>query len=101
MNAEVFSAFNGKEAIELLEDDEIDSMDIILMDVMMPIMDGLDAITKIKADERFKHIPIIAITAKTMPEDKQSCFDAGANDYLPKPLNHKALINMLNAWLKK
>ncbi len=100
MEAEVFSAFNGKEAIELLKDDEVDAIDIILMDIMMPVMDGLKAMEEIKSDDNLKHIPIIAITAKTMPEDKQSCLDAGANDYLSKPLNHNALLSMLKAWLK-
>ena len=99
MGAEVFSAFNGKEAIEMLEDDE-NSMDIVLMDIMMPVMDGLDAIERIKADDRFKNIPIIAITAKNMPEDKQRCLDAGANDYLAKPLKYSALVNIFKAWLK-
>ncbi|MEA2100274.1 MAG: ATP-binding protein [Campylobacterota bacterium] len=98
MDAEVFSAFNGKEAIELLEDEH--EIDLILMDVMMPIMDGLTAMRNIKTNDKFKHIPIIAITAKTMPEDKQKCLDAGANDYLPKPLNHSAFTSMLKAWIK-
>jgi len=99
MGAEVFSAFNGKEAIEMLEEDE-EVMDIILMDLMMPVMDGLNAIEKIKADDRFKTIPIIAITAKNMPEDKQKCLDAGANDYLAKPLKYSVLVNIFKAWLK-
>ncbi len=98
MNAEVCSAFNGKEAIEVLVEEE--KIDMILMDIMMPIMDGLSAIKNIKADDRFKHIPIIAITAKTMPEDKQKCLDYGANDYLAKPLNHSALVSMIRAWIK-
>ena len=98
MDAEVFSAFNGKEAIEVLEDEQ--RIDLILMDIMMPIMDGLDAIENIKSNKKFKDIPIIAITAKTMPEDKQKCLDAGANDYLPKPLQHGAFVSMLKAWIK-
>ncbi|WP_324170560.1 response regulator [Sulfurimonas sp.] len=98
MNAEVFSAFNGKEAIEILVEEE--KIDMILMDIMMPIMDGLSAIKNIKADGKFKHIPIIAITAKTMPEDRNKCLDAGADDYLAKPLNHSALVSMIRAWIK-
>ncbi|RLA71576.1 MAG: hybrid sensor histidine kinase/response regulator, partial [Epsilonproteobacteria bacterium] len=98
MDAEVYSAFNGKEALELLEKE--DAIDLILMDIMMPVMDGLAAIESIKANKSFKEIPIIAITAKTMPEDKQKCLDAGANDYLAKPLEHGALISMLKAWIK-
>ena len=98
MDAEVYSAFNGKEAIELLESSE--KIDLILMDVMMPIMDGLTAIESIKQNDRFKNIPIIAITAKTMKEDKQKCLDAGANDYLQKPLHHGVFTSMLKAWIK-
>jgi two-component system chemotaxis sensor kinase CheA len=97
LGAETFSALNGEEAIALLNEEET-PMDIILMDVMMPIMDGLEAIRNIKQNDLFGHIPIIAITAKTMKEDKQACFEAGANDYLPKPINHNALIAMIQAW---
>ena len=99
MGADTFSALNGEEACRLLEE-ESEEIDIILMDIMMPVMDGLDAIKKIKKDDRYKHIPIIAITAKTMKEDKQRCFEAGANDYLAKPIEHNALISMLKAWSK-
>lgn len=97
MNAEVYSAFNGQEAIETLEREKID---LVLMDVMMPVMDGLRAIENIRSKSKFKNLPIIAITAKTMPQDKHDCLDAGASDYLPKPLNHNALILMLKAWIK-
>jgi len=98
MDAEVYSAFNGKEAIELLESS--DKIDLILMDIMMPIMDGLTAIENIKQNSKFKNIPIIAITAKTMKEDKQKCLDSGANDYIQKPLNHSLFTSMLKAWIK-
>jgi signal transduction histidine kinase/ActR/RegA family two-component response regulator len=98
MDAEVYSAFNGEEAIATLEENS--GIDLILMDIMMPTMDGLDAIKRIKADDKLKKIPIIAVTAKTMPEDKQTCLDAGADDYLPKPLEPNAFISMLKAWIK-
>ena len=98
MGAEVYSAFNGKEAIDLLEDGI--EVDLILMDIMMPVMDGLKAIESIKENDKFKEIPIIAITAKTMPEDKQKCLDAGANDYLAKPLVYSALLSTIKAWTK-
>jgi len=97
MNAEVYSAFNGQEAIDTLEDGE--PIDLILMDIMMPIMNGLESIKKIKSNPKFKDIPIIAVTAKTMPEDKQACLDAGADDYLTKPLDTSALLVALKAWL--
>lgn len=98
LGAETFSALHGSEAIHLLEEEK-SQMDVILMDIMMPVMDGLDAIKQIKSDERFKHIPIIAITAKTMKEDKKICFEAGANDYLAKPIDQNALLAMLKAWV--
>ena len=97
MEAEVYSAFNGQEAIEILESE--DTIDLILMDIMMPVMNGLKAIENIKSNDNFKDIPIIAITAKTMPEDKQKCLDSGADDYLAKPLQHSALISMIKAWI--
>lgn len=95
LGAETFSAMDGQEAIELLQKQKID---LILMDLMMPIMDGLKSIKIIKNDERFKHIPIIVLTAKTMQEDKDACFAAGADDYLPKPIDEDALVSMLKAW---
>ncbi len=96
LGAETYSALNGEEAFHILEDEN--SIDLILMDIMMPVMDGLKTIEKIRLDERFKNIPIIVITAKTMKEDKEACLRAGANDYLAKPIDHGALISMLKAW---
>ena len=98
MDGEVFSAFSGKEALEVLE--EGNKIDLILMDIMMPIMDGLEAIKDIKAKDKYKKIPIIAVTAKTMPQDKQACLDAGADDYLSKPINNSALVSTIRAWIK-
>ena len=97
LDGEVYSAFNGQEALEVLEKEDID---LILMDIMMPVMDGLKAIENIKAIPRYKNIPIIAITAKTMEQDKQDCLAAGANDYMPKPIEHDALLLMIKAWIQ-
>ena len=97
LNGEAYSAFNGKEALEVLEKENID---LVLMDIMMPVMDGLKSIKAIKSIDKFKEIPIIAITAKTMAKDKQDCFDAGASDYMAKPLDHDALLLMIKAWVK-
>ena len=99
MNGEVFTAFNGQEALEILDDEEGD-IDLILMDIMMPIMDGLQSIRKIKSIDSYKDIPIIAITAKTSPGDKEACLEAGANDYLSKPVDKDKLITMIKAWVK-
>lgn len=97
LGAETYSAMDGSEALNLLEEEKID---IILMDLMMPVMDGLEATKKIKNDERFKNIPIIIITAKTMQEDKELCYKAGADDYLSKPVDHNALVSMIKAWCR-
>ena len=99
LGAETFSALHGSEALELLKS-ETEKMDVILMDIMMPVMDGFETIKNIKNDERFKDIPIIAVTAKTMKEDKEACLQAGADDYLMKPIDQNALITMLKAWSK-
>jgi len=97
LGAETFSALNGQEAFDFLESTQED-IDAILMDIMMPVVDGLEAIRMIKSDDRFSAIPIIAVTAKTTKADKEACFEAGANDYLTKPINFDALIAILKAW---
>lgn len=96
--AETYSSLNGEEAFNLLEENS--NIDIILMDIMMPIMDGIETIKKVKTDERFKHIPIIVATAKTMQKDKELFLEAGADDYLPKPIDKNALISIIKAWVK-
>ena len=97
LGAETFSALNGQEAFAFLEENE-EPIDVILMDIMMPVVDGLEAIRRIKADDRFNAIPIIAVTAKNTKLDRENCFEAGANDYLPKPINFNALVSILKAW---
>jgi signal transduction histidine kinase/HAMP domain-containing protein len=97
LGAETFSALNGKEAYEFLELND-EKIDAVLMDIMMPVVDGLEAIRTIKADDRFNAIPIIAVTAKNTKADKEQCFEAGANDYLAKPINFDALVSILKAW---
>src|SRR5690606_19222082 len=82
---QIFVAYNGREAIEMLNNE--DEMDIVLMDVMMPEMDGIEAIQKIRKNSRFKDLPIIALTAKAMKEDRDKCIEAGASDYIPKPVD--------------
>ncbi len=96
--AEIYTAFNGQEALDLLDEEE-EIINLILMDVMMPVMDGLLAIETIKAHDKHKNIPIIAITAKTTIEDKQKCLDAGADEYLAKPVEFNALFVMIKAWI--
>jgi tubulin-specific chaperone A len=88
---------NGKEALELLEQNP--EIDLVLMDIMMPEMDGYETMERIKNQPRFSKIPIIALTAKAMKGDRQKCIDAGANDYLAKPVDTGKLLSLLRVWL--
>lgn len=90
---------NGTEGIQKLHENS--DVDLILMDVMMPEMDGYTAMKNIKKENQFKNIPIIAITAKAMKDDRQKCIEAGANDYLTKPIEIDKLISLLRVWLYK
>ncbi len=93
----VIVAENGKMAIDKIEQEN--DIDIVLMDVMMPVMDGYEATTRIRENSAFRNLPIISLTAKAMPEDKAKSLEAGANDYLTKPVNIDKLINLLRLWL--
>ena len=93
----IVKAENGKVALEVLEDD----IDLVLMDIMMPEMDGYDCMREIRKRARFKDLPIIALTAKAMKEDRGKCIEAGANDYITKPVNVDRLISLMRIWIKK
>ncbi len=90
---------SGKEALERLQDEK-NSFDVVLMDIMMPDMDGLETIKRIRKMERVKNIPIIALTAKAQKEDKRKCIESGANDYMSKPIDNERLIYLLKLWTK-
>ncbi|MES2743231.1 MAG: response regulator [Pseudomonadota bacterium] len=90
---------NGFEAISKL--DALPDIDLVLMDVMMPGMDGLEATRRIRADPRFRKLPIIAITAKAMRNDQEECLQAGASDYLAKPIELDRLYSLLRVWMPK
>jgi signal transduction histidine kinase/DNA-binding response OmpR family regulator/methyl-accepting chemotaxis protein len=97
-NMEVIAGENGYEALELLEKNE--DVAIVLMDIMMPEMDGYEAMRQIRAQKnRFRHLPIIALTAKAMKGDKSKCIEAGANDYLAKPVDTNKLVSLMRVWL--
>jgi signal transduction histidine kinase/DNA-binding response OmpR family regulator/CHASE3 domain sensor protein len=95
--ANVEVARNGFEALAKL--DEVPVVDLVLMDVMMPGMDGLEATRRIRLDARFERLPIIAITAKAMKDDQEQCLAAGANDYLAKPIDLTRLYSLLRVWM--
>ncbi|TBW28674.1 HAMP domain-containing protein [Gramella sp. KN1008] len=95
----VVIADNGKIAIDKLEEEK--DIDIVLMDVMMPVMNGYEATTTIRENPAYRDLPIISLTAKAMPEDKAKSLEAGANDYLTKPVNIDKLLSMMRLWLYK
>ncbi|HLP50600.1 MAG TPA: response regulator [Chitinophagales bacterium] len=96
---QVVKAENGLNALEMLEANK--DVAIILMDIMMPEMDGYEAMRRIRAMDDFKRLPIIALTAKAMKDDKQKCIDAGATDYISKPVDVERLLTLMRVWLSK
>lgn len=92
-------ARNGIEAISKLN--EIEDIDLVLMDVMMPEMDGYEATIEIRKDPRWRKLPIIAVTAKAMKDDQERCLQAGSNDYLAKPIDLDRLFSLIRVWLPK
>ncbi|AEF20554.1 response regulator [Pseudomonas fulva] len=97
--AQVEVARNGREALEKLE--AVGDIDLVLMDVMMPEMDGYEATRRIRENPRWRKLPIIAVTAKAMKDDQDLCMKAGANDYLAKPIDLDRLFSLIRVWLPK
>ncbi|MNI34188.1 Transcriptional regulatory protein WalR [compost metagenome] len=97
-NMNVISAENGQDAIDLLENTP--NIEIVLMDIMMPVMDGYETIRAIRKKAEFKDLPIIALTAKAMKGDREQCLEAGASDYITKPVNSSQLLSMIRSWFK-
>jgi len=93
----VVSHDNGPEAVSALRLQT--NVDVILMDIMMPEMDGIDTIKEIRKIPAYKHVPIIAVTAKAMKGDREKCMEAGAWDYLSKPVDAELMVGVLRAWL--
>ncbi|KQM21031.1 histidine kinase [Novosphingobium sp. Leaf2] len=102
--ASVEIARNGQEALDALAkvaDGTAPAIDLVLMDVMMPVMDGLTATRAIRKDGQWVKLPIIALTAKAMPDDQDRCIEAGANDYMAKPLDVDKLLSLVRVWMPR
>ncbi len=98
-NMVIVSAETGRDAIRILQTEP--DVDIVLMDIMMPEMDGLDTMRVIRKLPRFNSLPIIAVTAKAMKGDREKCIEAGAWDYLSKPVDTEQLLSVLRVWLHR
>jgi len=94
---EVLSATNGRQAIEIME--STPGLEMVLMDIMMPEMDGYETMREIRKKAQFRTLPILALTAKAMKGDREKCLDAGASDYIAKPVNTVQLLSLMRVWL--
>ena len=99
-NINVITAESGKEAIQIIGDDK-PKIDMVLMDIMMPEMDGYETTQKIRREHKNSTLPIIAVTAKAMKGDRQKCIEAGASDYITKPLKIDQLLSLMRVWFYK
>ena len=95
----VLTATTGREAIELVN--TTPELSIVLMDIMMPEMDGYETMQVIRQNSSFRRLPIIALTAKAMKGDREKCLEAGASEYLAKPVNTEQLLSSLRMWLHR
>ena len=96
---EIVKAENGKNALEMLS--KHPQIDLVLMDIMMPEMDGYETTQKIRREHKNSTLPIIAVTAKAMKGDREKCIEAGASDYITKPLKIDQLLSLMRVWLYK
>jgi CheY-like chemotaxis protein/signal transduction histidine kinase/HAMP domain-containing protein len=94
---EVISTTNGRQAIELIE--RTPTLNLVLMDIMMPDMDGYETMREIRKNPAFRTLPILALTAKAMKGDREKCLNAGASDYIAKPVNTDQLLSLMRLWL--
>jgi CheY-like chemotaxis protein len=94
---EVTSATNGRQAIALIK--SMRDLSVVLMDIMMPEMDGYETMREIRKDATLRSLPIVALTARAMKGDREKCLEAGASDYIAKPVNTDQLLSLLRVWL--
>ncbi len=93
----VIPAMDGKEALKILNENT--TIDIVLMDMMMPEMDGYETIREIRSTSQFRSLPILAVTSKAMMGDREKCIAVGASDYISKPVDIDQLVSLLRVWL--
>jgi len=94
---DVLTATNGRQAIDLIECTP--DLSVVLMDIMMPEMDGYETMREIRRNPAYRTLPILALTAKAMKGDREKCLEAGASDYIAKPVNQDQLLSLLRVWL--
>jgi len=97
LKMKVITAIDGKEALKVLEENP--ETDVVLLDMMMPNMDGYETAKHIRENHKWKHLPVIAVTAKAMTGDREKCINAGASDYITKPVDVDQLLSLLRVWL--
>jgi CheY-like chemotaxis protein len=95
----VLSATNGRQAIEIIKNEP--DLSVVLMDIMMPEMDGYETLREIRKIPEFRSLPILALTAKAMKGDREKCLEAGASDYIAKPVNSEQLVSLMRVWLHR
>ena len=93
----VLTAVDGNEALQMLR--EHPEINVVLLDMMMPQMDGYETAGRIRKDQQWKNIPVIAVTAKAMTGDREKCINAGASDYITKPVDIDQLLSLMRVWL--
>lgn len=98
MEMKVITANDGESALKILRSGGI-KIDLILLDIMMPVMDGYEMLRLLRSDESLKDIPVIAVTARAMKGDDLKCLEAGATDYVAKPIDLKNFLSIMNKWL--